>query len=81
MLGILDAINPELMKVQQDERLAGIRSEYRRHELLALAGYVDPADRCRALVAAWLLRLAVRLDGRVASRAAGAAAGLSARAA
>jgi hypothetical protein len=81
MLGILDSINPDLLQVQQAERLAAIRAGYKRREQLAIAGYVGPADRWRGLVAAWLLRLAVRLDERVAARVADATPGLNMRAA
>ena len=71
--------NPDLMHLDQEERIAAILREYERREQLALAGYVPPADRARATLAGWLLRLAVRLDERVAAHVAAVPSGLEIR--
>jgi hypothetical protein len=79
MMLSLDLWNPDLLHLRQAERLAEIRRDYERRERLALAGYVPPAARLRAMTAGWLLRLALRLDERVAARAAATPPGLEMR--
>jgi hypothetical protein len=75
----LDTWNLDLLNLHQEERMADIRREYEHRERLVLAGYVAPAARVRALMAGWLLRLAFRLDERVAARLAPAPQGLGIR--
>ena len=75
----LGTFNPDLLHLEQEERIATICREYERREQLALAGYVSPAARSRATMAGWLLRLAVRLDAGVAARVASASPGLGIR--
>jgi hypothetical protein len=79
MGGVLNTLNPELLQIDQEERIAALCKEFERRERLALAGYVPPAARARATLAAWLLRLAVLLDRRIASRVEPAAPGLGIR--
>jgi hypothetical protein len=75
----LDTWNLDLLNLHQEERIAEIRREYEHRERLALAGYVPPAARARALMAGWLLRLALRLDERAAARLVPAPQGLEIR--
>jgi hypothetical protein len=74
MGGVLYTLNPDLIEMEQEERIAALCKEFERRERLALAGYQPPAARARATLAACLLRLAVLLDERIASRVEPAAA-------
>lgn len=69
MTNMFEPLNPELIEIEQQERVAWMRARQRHREQLAIIGYVPPARRARSLAAAWLLSLAVRLDARIAEAA------------
>lgn len=55
-------LDPDLLQLEQRERLAAAAMNRRKQEMLALAGYRPPGDRLRARAAGWLIWLATRLD-------------------
>lgn len=60
-------LNQDLIEQERWQRDHEIAAIYKQRQVLELIGYRSPGARLRSAAAGWLLRLAVRLDGQVAT--------------